>query len=59
MKKTERKSEGKFKIYINGIPDVSLMPTELFKSFISSLEREIVKIKAEELKNDNTRRNKE
>ncbi len=29
------------KVYINGVPDLTLMPTEVFNSFISVLELQI------------------
>lgn len=59
MKKIKCCSEGKFEIYVNGIPDLTSMPKDEFKALISALEREIYKPKEEEQKSDNTRRNKE
>lgn len=59
MKKIKCDPNNKIEIYINGIPDIKLMPAEAFKALISSLEREIFKTKSEEQKSDNTRRNKE
>lgn len=59
MKKIKCRSEGKIEIYVNGTPDIRVMPKDAFNALISSLEREIYKTKAEEQKSDNTRRNKE
>lgn len=59
MEKIKCDPNNKIEIYINGIPDIKLMPAEAFNALISSLEREIYKPKEEEQKSDNTRRNKE
>lgn len=59
MKKIKGESEDRLKIYVNGIPDLTAMPKDEFNALISVLEREVYKIRAEEQKSDNTRRNKE
>ena len=59
MKKIKCDPNNKIEIYINGIPDIKLMPAEAFNALISSLEREIYKPREEKQKSDNARRNKE
>ena len=59
MKKIKGESEDRLKIYVNGIPDLTSMPKDEFNALIAVLEREVYKIRAEEQKSDNTRRNKE
>ena len=59
MKKIKVESEDRLKIYVNGIPDLTSMPKDEFNALIAVLEREVYKIRAEEQKSDNTRRNKE
>ena len=59
MKKIKGESEDRLEIYVNGIPDLTAMPKDEFNALIAVLEREVYKIRAEEQKSDNTRRNKE
>ena len=59
MKKIKGESEDRLEIYVNGIPDLTSMPKDEFNALIAVLEREVYKIRAEEQKSDNTRRNKE
>ena len=59
MKKIKGESEDRLKIYVNGIPDFTAMPKDEFNALIAVLESEVYKIRAEEQKSDNTRRNKE
>ena len=59
MKKIKGESEDRLEIYVNDIPDLTSMPKDEFNALIAVLEIEVYKIRAEEQKSDNTRRNKE
>lgn len=41
MEEIKIENELKLKVFINGAPDISLMPKELFDSFIAALELQI------------------
>lgn len=41
MEEIEIENESELKVFINGIPDVTLMPQEVFKAFIDALELQI------------------
>lgn len=41
MKEVNIENELELKVFVNGTPDVTLMPKELFDSFIAALELQI------------------
>lgn len=41
MEEIKIENELELKVFINGVPDVTLMPKELFDSFIAALELQI------------------
>lgn len=41
MEEIKIENELELKVFINGIPDVTLMPQEIFDAFISALELQI------------------
>lgn len=50
MEEMKIENELELKVFINGVPDITLMPKEIFDAFISTLELQIngyIKEKAE------------
>lgn len=41
MEEVKTENELGLKVFINGVPDVTLMPEDLFESFIAALELQI------------------